>query len=178
MLYCVIVWLTETPLARWYINDSLFLSECAPEKDGYGYSVTITGVTVGSTATYTCWPGFDHVSGDTSRQCLLSLIWSGQRPTCQRACITIYPLYCRNCRFNWNSLVHKCQYRSPITMPSQNCTALIQEQNVISVYYALGKCSTSDCDIYIDDLGDSSEWTFTHSCFDCEYPLVLFGKNE
>ena len=141
-------------------------TECSPEQDGYGYSVTTTGVTVGSTATYTCWPGYYNVTGNTSRECLSSLVWSGRRPICQRACITVYPQYCRNCRFNWNNLVHKCQYTTAVTMPSESCAVLIQEKYMLSAYYSYGKCLSSDCDINIDDIGDAAFWTFTHTCFD------------
>jgi len=154
-------------------SDYFFPTECAPEQDGYGYFVSTTGVTIGSTATFTCWPGYDHVSGNTSRECLPSLVWSGRRPTCQRACNTVYPQYCRNCRLNWNSLVHKCQYTSPIDMPSENCAALIQENYVLSAYFRNGVCLCSDCDVNIDDIGDSAFWTFTHSCFDRKCPFVF-----
>ena len=46
----------------------------------YG-SVTWTGLTCGSTATYTCDSGY-QLSGDQSRTCLSTGVWSGQEPTC------------------------------------------------------------------------------------------------
>jgi len=157
-----------------YRNVRFCTAECASEQNGYGYTVTTTGVTVGSTATYTCWPGYDYVSGDTSRECLSSLVWSGQRPTCQRACNTVYPQYCRNCKFNWNSLVYKCQYTQPVVMPSESCAALIQESEVFSAYFRNGECLSSDCDINIDDIGNSAFWTFTHSCFDRKFTIFNY----
>ena len=44
--------------------------------------VTWTGLTNGSTATYTCDSGY-HLIGDPTRTCLSSGIWSGQEPTCE-----------------------------------------------------------------------------------------------
>ena len=41
-----------------------------------------TGLTNGSTATYTCDSGYLLI-GDETRTCLSSGVWSGQEPTCE-----------------------------------------------------------------------------------------------
>jgi len=172
LISCPLCFLRTFPFCQINMFRIIYTSECAPELDGYGYSVTNTGVAVGSSANYTCWPGYDYVSGNTNRECMSSLVWSGRRPTCKRACTTVYPLYCQNCRFNWNSLVHKCQYTPAAPMPSENCAALNKDNVLLSAYYMDGKCITSDCDINIDD-ADAASWAFTHSCFDRKYPIVF-----
>lgn len=43
--------------------------------------VSLSGITLGSTATYTCNEGF-ILSGNRIRSCLTTAIWSGEDPTC------------------------------------------------------------------------------------------------
>ena len=43
--------------------------------------VTWTGLTTGSTATYTCDSDY-QLTGDQTRTCLNTGVWSGQEPTC------------------------------------------------------------------------------------------------
>ena len=47
-------------------------------------NVVLTGTTVGSTATYSCYPGFILLGKFNVRTCLNSGEWSGQAPTCRR----------------------------------------------------------------------------------------------
>lgn len=46
--------------------------------------MVLTGTTVGSTATYSCYPGFVLLGKFNVRTCLNSGEWSGQAPTCRR----------------------------------------------------------------------------------------------
>ncbi len=46
-------------------------------------NVELTGVTEGSTATYTCENGFDLTGGDDFRICQPDGQWSGQEPICE-----------------------------------------------------------------------------------------------
>ena len=153
--------------------------------------MTTDGASVGSITEYTCRPGYNLISGDTSRMCLPSLIWSGRRPICQRDCSPIHQLTCNGCRFRPNSLMDMCTYSDPTNILSQSCAARTQEAGVFSVYYS-GECQTSDCALNIDDAGTSSYyWAFTHSCFSsksvthiiciwsmCMFlPLAFFSKH-
>ena len=140
------------------------LTECKPEFDSYGYTVTTNGAIAGSITEYTCRPGYNPTAGDTSRTCLPSLVWSGRRPTCQRDCSPIHPLTCNGCWFRPNSLMDMCTYSDPTNVISQSCAARTQEAGAFSVYYS-GECRTSDCALNIDDAGSSTYWAFTHSCF-------------
>ena len=58
--------------------------------------VAVTGLTSGSTATYTCNTGY-QLTGLQTRTCLSNGIWSGQAPTCPRMNIhmheTIYDIF-------------------------------------------------------------------------------------
>ena len=45
--------------------------------------VTLTSTTFGSTANYTCDPGFELV-GIAMRTCMANGEWSGEAPTCSR----------------------------------------------------------------------------------------------
>ena len=46
--------------------------------------MVLTGTSVGSTATYSCNPGFILLGKFNVRTCLNSGKWSGQAPTCRR----------------------------------------------------------------------------------------------
>jgi len=124
---------------------------------------------VGSTATYTCWPGYNYVSGDTSRECLPSLVWSGRRPTCRRACSAIHPQTCRNSRFRRNNEADGCVVTEMVVDTTQACKNTIQESGPLSAYYVPGLCRTSDCEINVIDSTNSAERTFFYSCYDSEY---------
>lgn len=54
-------------------------SRLEPPQNG---RVDIDGSTPGSTATYTCFPGF-NIIGQSSRSCQLNGVWSGSAPFCQ-----------------------------------------------------------------------------------------------
>lgn len=51
------------------------------------------GNEVGSTAIYSCIPGF-LLTGDNIRTCLISGEWSGDPPTCDRKSLTHNPVLC------------------------------------------------------------------------------------
>ena len=51
--------------------------------------VSVSGLVVGSIATYTCRTGFLLVGGAKSRVCLSGGVWSGTTPTCQSKPIDI-----------------------------------------------------------------------------------------
>ena len=61
------------------LNSTGLCSELSSPTNG---QVTWTGLTSGSTATYTCDSGY-HLIGDQNRTCLSSGVWSGQEPTCE-----------------------------------------------------------------------------------------------
>ena len=48
------------------------------------------GVEFGSTATYTCDPGFEVSSGDLERTCSSDGTWSGTEPLCEGECAELY----------------------------------------------------------------------------------------
>ena len=59
------------------------ITECPQLQNPANGQVSVSGTTVGSTATYTCNSGF-VIEGESTRQCLGSGQWSGQAPTCAR----------------------------------------------------------------------------------------------
>ena len=56
---------------------------CDRLKDPANGDVTLTGIKVGSTATYTCDEGYLLVGEDT-RTCQSDMEWSGEAPICKR----------------------------------------------------------------------------------------------
>ena len=52
-------------------------------------SVVLSGSNEGNTANYSCSAGF-VLSGDRTRTCLDTGMWSGNEPTCERECTEHY----------------------------------------------------------------------------------------
>ena len=59
-----------------------FAAWCHPLSSPSNGEVTLTGLTSGSTATYTCDNGY-QLTADKTRTCLNTGMWSGQEPTCK-----------------------------------------------------------------------------------------------
>ena len=57
--------------------------DCSSLDDPDNGQVTLSGTTLGSTATYTCNPGF-VLDGTDVRTCMANGEWSGEVPTCNR----------------------------------------------------------------------------------------------
>ena len=62
-----------------YLNSTGLCIELSSPTNG---QVTWTGLTSGSTATYTCDSGY-RLIGDQTRTCLSTGMWSGQETTCE-----------------------------------------------------------------------------------------------
>ena len=62
---------------------STVADDCGPLNPPTDGLVSITGTTVGSTATYTCNDGFG-LQGQSTRTCQTNGQWSGSAPICQR----------------------------------------------------------------------------------------------
>ena len=62
------------------ITSSAVCTELSNPNNG---EVNLTGLTNGSTATYTCARGY-YLTGDETRTCLSTEVWSGQEPSCLR----------------------------------------------------------------------------------------------
>ena len=62
-----------------YFNSAGLCSELSSPTNG---QVTWTGLTSGSTATYTCNSDYQLI-GEQNRTCLSTGMWSGQEPTCE-----------------------------------------------------------------------------------------------
>ena len=59
-----------------------FLPECEPLNNPFGGSVSLpAGRTIGSTATFTCKPGFE-MSGPATLTCSVDGRWSDDPPVC------------------------------------------------------------------------------------------------
>ena len=64
---------------------------CDDLSDPRNGNVDLTGVTVGSRATYSCDRGFE-LKGDQSRTCQSNGRWSGNNPFCKGDFLAIYIL--------------------------------------------------------------------------------------
>ena len=67
---------------RSFTLDSVVV-DCGNLQDIPNGQVRLSTTTFGSTATYTCDPGYSVV-GTSTRTCLASGFWSGREPTCTR----------------------------------------------------------------------------------------------
>ena len=82
-----------------YLNSTGVCSELFSPTNG---KVTWTGLTNGSTATYTCGSGYQLIGVET-RTCLSSGVWSGQEPICESMknilkAVKTFPLNVEGCR--------------------------------------------------------------------------------
>ena len=77
LLYVVCIWITEYNIT---LSVGMLCSELYSPVNG---EVTWTGLTSGSTATYTCDSDYQLI-GDQIRTCLNTGVWSGRKPTCTR----------------------------------------------------------------------------------------------
>ena len=66
-----------------HTHTAIGITECPQLQNPANGQVSVSGTTVGSTATYTCNTGF-VIARQSTRQCLESGQWSGQAPTCSR----------------------------------------------------------------------------------------------
>ena len=62
-------------------NIALSVGMCSELSSPVNGEVTWTGLTTGSTATYTCDSDY-QLTGDQTRTCRNTGVWSGQKPTC------------------------------------------------------------------------------------------------
>ena len=69
--------------------------------------VNMTAIVNGSTAIYTCDSGF-QLSGDDTRTCLNTGVWSGQKPICLRMKNAFVFLHCKHLKSVTTSSVALC----------------------------------------------------------------------
>ena len=67
------------------ISYTFTASQCPNPIPPSNGAVTVSGLSIGSTASYTCLPGFNMV-GMATRQCQQDATWSNSAPMCQGVC--------------------------------------------------------------------------------------------
>jgi len=117
----------------------------------------------GSRTTYSCWPGYLHVSGDLQRDCLSSLIWGGQRPTCAPVCDATYPQSCKYCKAVVSDRPH-CSIVNRTHITSDACRKQHTLSPSYSVYYDGSVCLTSNCQFDINGTSAQDVFSLTSSC--------------
>ena len=80
LMFSVYAWMTECNIAS-------SIGMCSELSSPVNGEVTWTGLTTGSTATYICYSDY-QLTGDQTRTCLSTGVWSGQKPTC--TCMRIH----------------------------------------------------------------------------------------
>ena len=88
-------------LAHLCCSFSIIAVRCRRLNNPSDGSVSLSGTTVGSTATYSCNDGF-RLQGESKRRCQNNGEWSGRAPTCQRK------LHVTNPCASIQSLTHLC----------------------------------------------------------------------
>ena len=143
--------------------------DCLKENDGYGFTVMSTATSIGgsgswgSSTTYSCWPGYTHVSGDLQRNCLSSLIWEGRRPMCVPECDVTYPQSCKTCIAAVSFKPH-CSIVNQTYITREVCRNQHALSPSYSVYFDGSVCLTSNCQFDIDGTSAQEVFSLTFSC--------------
>jgi len=163
------------------------ISDCFSEDHGYGLSVmstsnylqsaSILDTSSGSRTTYSCWPGYTHVSGDLQRDCLPSLIWEGQRPTCIPVCDAVYSQSCKYCKAVVSDRPH-CSIVNRTHITSDACRKQHTLSPSYSVYYDGSVCLTSNCQFDIDGTTSQDVFSLTFSCTRRKSIDTVIQKND
>jgi len=140
--------------------------------NGFGNMVATSGLNVGDSANYSCWPGYTHVTGNLNRTCLSSLVWSGRRPTCELTCTSKEHQKCIKCEGETDSN-KVCAFQKQTTT-SQGCLgALRPDLGVLSVYMEGSECYKYQCEETIDGVADS-KWTARYTCAKGNLQSILY----
>jgi len=125
-----------------------------------------------SRTTYSCWPGYTHVSGDLQRDCLPSLIWESRRPACVPVCDVAYPQSCKTCRA---SVFNKpnCSIVNQTYTTSDSCRNQQTLSPYNSVYYNGSVCLTYDCQVDISGSIAQDVFSLKFSCSYSKYLLKM-----
>jgi len=183
MIFIIIQQLFCTHMVTINTWTRLYISDCLPEINTFGYDVflstnnqtqnfttyPIIEEISGSRTTYSCWPGYTHVSGDLQRDCLSSLVWGGQRPTCVPVCDAAYLQSCKYCRAVVSDQPHCSIINQTNNMSNDTChnqQALFPEY---SFYYDGLDCLFSNCRFDIKGVIREDEFLTWFSCSNRKY---------
>ena len=76
----------------WYHTVCFTIVMCPELLDPSNGAVTVSGLTVGSTASYTCDAGFE-LSENILRMCETGGVWSGSEPLCESGTYSQFHVY-------------------------------------------------------------------------------------
>jgi len=132
----------------------------------------IYGDISGSLTTYSCWPGYTHVSGDLQRDCLSSLVWGGRRPTCLPLCEVTYHQTCKYCKADLSDQPH-CSIINQTLMTNDTCRHQQTLTPEYSFYFDGLYCLSSNCQFDIRGTIRDDEFVSSFSCSHRTYEHIF-----
>ena len=84
MLFCAMLIYLQLPILLMAILICCFIGlHCSELPDIANIEVTTTGTGYLDTVSYTCFPGYLHLTGDLTRTCVAPGQWTGSLPACE-----------------------------------------------------------------------------------------------